>query len=529
MRERTLLAVLIFSTLACTAHADSTSCASLKQLSLPHATVDVAQTVVAGAFVPPNLKPEEKVPPVFESTPAFCRVTATVKPTPDSDIKVEVWLPEAGWNGKLRGVGNGGFAGSIGYQGLAGAITLGYAGTSTDTGHSTTDATWALGHPEKIVDYGYRAIHEMTVDAKAIVQKFYGKAPTRSYFASCSNGGRQALMEAQRFPADYDGIIAGAPANNWVPMLTAGIKVIQTLHGEGYIPATKIPAISKAVLAACDELDGVKDGVLNDPRQCHFDPPTLLCTGKETDACLTAAQVSSLKLLHSGAHDLSGAQIFPGALPGAEDGDGGWKDWITGSEEGKSAVNFFVTGYFSNMVYSQKDWDFAHVNLDDARKLASEKTGDAMNAVNPDLRPFLNHGKLILYHGWDDPAISALNSVNYYNSVVSTVGPSTAESLRLYMVPGMQHCVGGPGATSFGQFGAPPKGDANHDIFTALVEWEENGKAPGSIIANRPVGQNATSAPSMTRPICPYPQAPKYKGTGDTNAAESFECAVSTN
>jgi hypothetical protein len=481
--------------------------------------------VPAGAFVPPNLKPDEKVPPIFKSTPAFCRVMATLKPTSDSDIKVEVWMPETGWNGKLRSVGNGGFAGYINYSGLAGVVTLGYASASTDTGHATTDASWALGHPEKIVDYGYRAVHEMTVDAKAVVQKFYGKAPARSYFASCSNGGRQALMEAQRFPDDYDGIIAGAPANNWVPMLTAGIKVIQTLHGEGYIPPTKIPAISNAVLAACDELDDVKDGVLNDPRQCHFDAATLLCKGKETDACLTAAQVNSLKLLYSGAHDASGKQIFPGALPGAEDGDGGWKDWVTGSEEGKSAISFFVTGYFSNMVYSQKDWDFMNVNLDDARKLALEKTGDAMNAVNPDLRPFLAHGKLIIYHGWDDPAISALNSVNYYNSVVSAVGATAAQSMRLYMVPGMQHCAGGPGATSFAQFGAPPKGDANHDMFTALVEWVEDGKAPGSIIANRPVGRDS-ALPSMTRPICPYPQAAKYKGRGDTNSAESFECAA---
>jgi hypothetical protein len=528
MRERPLLLLLLLSALAppVAVHADSTTCASLKQLSLPNATIDVAQDVAAGAFVPPGLKPDQKPGEVFKSAPAFCRVTATLKPTPDSDIKVEVWMPASGWNGKFRGVGNGGFAGSVNYGGLAGSVTRGYASVSTDTGHATTDASWALGHPEKIIDYGYRAIHEMTVDAKTVVQKFYGKAPARAYFASCSNGGRQALMEAQRFPDDYDGVVAGAPANTWVPMLTGGLNLIQTLHGAGFIPPTKIPAISKAVLAACDELDGVKDGVLGDPRKCHFDPAILLCKGKESDACLTQPQVDSMKMLYSGAHDAAGKQIFPGALPGAEDGDGGWKDWITGSEEGKSAAVFFVTGYFSNMVYGQKDWDYTTVNINDAMKLAYAKTGEALDAMNPDLKPFLAHGKLILYHGWDDPGIAALNTVNYYESVVSTVGPATAQSLRLYMVPGMQHCGGGPGATFFGQNEAGPGADASHDIFTSLVEWVEDGKTPGSIIATKPAGQDPVKSPKMTRPICPYPQAAKYRGAGNSNAAESFECTA---
>lgn len=213
-------------------------------------------------------------------------------------------------------------------------------------------------------------------------------------------------------------------------------------------------------------------------------------------------------------------------LPGAEDGDGGWTDWITGSEEGKSAGVFFVNGYFGNMVYGQKDWDFRHPKIDTSLKLAYEKTGDAMDAMNPDLKPFLARGgKLILYHGWNDPAISALNSVNYYNDVVLAVGKQSAEqSVRLYMVPGMQHCDGGPGATSFGQGDSRPRSDADHDIFTALVEWVEDGKAPGALVATK-YGEGHPAKLEMTRPLCPYPQAVKYNGTGDPNLAASFVCA----
>lgn len=515
----------LLSTLTWAADSPAVSCASLKHLAVPDLTVTVAEPVAAGMFVPPNLKPDQKVPQAYKTTPAFCRVAATVKPSADSDIKVEIWMPVSGWNGKFRGLGNGGFAGYIAYGGLAAAVTQGYAAASTDTGHSTEGGEWALDHPEKIIDYGFRGVHEMTVDAKSIVKSFYGEAPKKSYFASCSNGGRQALMEAQRFPEDYDGILAGAPANNWVPLLTGALKFVQTLDQAGYIPPSKIPAISKAVLAACDELDGVRDGVLNDPRQCRFDPSTLRCSAKESDACLTGPQVDSLKLIYSGLRDENAKPVFPGLLPGAEDGDGGWKPWITGEEQGKSAGVFFVSGYFGNMVYSRKDWSFKHASIEESLKLAYQKTGNAMNATNPDLKPFLAHGgKLILYHGWNDPAISAINTVNYYQDVISAVGKENAEkSVRLYMVPGMQHCDGGPGATSFGQDDARPRGDAQHDIFSALVQWVEDGTAPASLVASKyDVGQPAKI--EMTRPLCPYPQAAKYTGTGDPHLAASFVC-----
>ena len=527
MRNRAWLLAFCFllPCLTWASDAPAQSCSSLKKLALPKVTVTLAELVAAGVFVPPNLKPEEKLSPLYKATPAFCRFAATLAPTEDSDIKVEIWMPVSGWNGKFRGVGNGGFAGYINYEGLASSVMRGYAVASTDTGHSTGGADWALGHPEKIVDYGFRGIHEMTVDAKVIVKSFYGAAAKRSYFASCSNGGRQALMEAQRYPNDYDGIIAGAPANAWVPMLTAGLKVVQALDQAGYIPPVKISAISKAVLAACDQLDGLKDGILNDPRQCRFDPSTLRCHGAESDSCLTEPQVASLRQIYSGISDSSGKQLFPGLLPGAEDGDGGWKDWITGEQEGKSAVVYFVAGYFANMVYQQKNFDLAHANVAASLKLAYEKTGDAMDATDPDLKPFLAHGgKLILYHGWNDPAISALNTVKYYGDVIASVGqPSADNSVRLFMVPGMQHCDGGPGATSFGQDGEEgAKGDAEHDIFTALEGWVEDGKAPQSLVATK-VKEGKVE---MTRPLCPYPQAPKYIGTGNPNTAESFLCSA---
>jgi len=529
MRNRSRLMISLVLILPCTASAAEAlthSCSGLRELALPNVTVTVAEIVAAGMFTPPNLKSGEEVPPVFKSTPAFCRVTATLAPTSDSDIKLEIWLPAHDWNGKFKGVGNGGFAGHINYGGLGAAVRDGYASASTDTGHSTDGAEWSLRHPEKLVDYGYRAIHEMTVQAKIIIQNFYGAAPKLSYFASCSNGGRQALMEAQRFPDDYDGILAGAPATAWVPMLATGLKLAQKLEGAGYIPPARIPLISNAVLAACDELDGLKDGVLNDPRKCHFDPSVLLCKGTDSDRCLTEPQVDSLRQIYAGGHDASRKQIFPGLLPGAEDGPGGWKLWITGDQQGRSLSLGFVNGYFADMVYSNKDWDFKKANVDDALKLGYKKTGDAMDAINPDLKAFLAHGgKLVLYHGWNDPAISAINSIDYYENVVAAVGTESAEKfLRLYMVPGMQHCGGGPGASSFGQGDAAARTDPQHDVFTSLVRWVENGQAPDKLIATKYREGHEAKGVEMTRPVCPYPKSAKYNGSGDPKSASSFAC-----
>jgi feruloyl esterase len=469
-------------------------------------------------------------PASYKDLPAFCRVVAEASPTADSAIKLEVWMPANGWNGKYQGQGNGGFAGMIGYPALGAAIKRGYAAAGTDTGHSGGEAAWALGHPEKVIDFGYRGIHEMTLKAKAIIDAFYGGHPQHSYFASCSDGGREALMEAQRFPEDYDGILAGAPANFWTHLLVGAVWVTQatTLDQASYIPASKLPAIGAAVLAACDAQDGVADGTLNDPRQCHFDPATLLCKGADSNSCLTAPQVAALKKIYAGPHDSAGHHLFPGYVPGAEEGPGGWAAWITGPGPGHSLLFSFGIQFFSDMVYEQADWDYRTFNVDQATKLADAKTGRALDATDPNLKPFrARGGRLILYHGWGDAAIPAPNTIDYYNSVVATMGRRNTDSfLRLFMVPGMQHCGGGPGPNSFGQGANSPPYDPEHNIYTALEHWVEKGVAPSKITATKYVNDsNPAQGVKMTRPLCPYPQVAKYKGAGDTNDAANFVCA----
>jgi len=508
------------------------NCERLAQLKLPAATITLAKLVPAGTFSgPPALYSGLDMTSFYKTLPAFCRVVAQATPTSDSDIKLEVWMPATGWNGKLQGIGNGGFAGQIDYAQLGTAVLNGYAATATDTGHSGTpiDAAWALGHPEKVIDFGHRAVHEMTRIAKGAINEFYGRTPQRSYFWGCSDGGREALMEAQRYPQDYDGILAGAPANYWTALLTAGVWNTQalTLDPASFIPPAKIPAIASAVLAACDSLDGVRDGVLNDPRQCHFDPASMLCkNGDDSDQCLTPPQATALKKLYQGPQDAQGHSVFPGYLPGAEDGPGGWGLWITGPAPNKSLMAFFGSGYFSNMVYGKSDWDYRTFQVDPGMQAATDKTASALNATNPDLGAFqARGGKLILYHGWEDPAIPALNTINYYQSVMSKMGKHKADGfVRLYMVPGMQHCGGGPGADAFGEDGYVPA-DPRQNMRLALVDWVEKNNAPNSIKAANHASNDLQHPPTMTRPLCTYPSFAKYKGTGDTNDAANFVCA----
>lgn len=518
--------------LACSAisFAD-TPCERLGSLKILNVTITLAQNVAAGAFNGPQ-GPFEGVDgaTLYKTLPPFCRVVAEAKPTSDSDIKLEVWLPASGWNGRLVGIGNGGFAGIIDEVQLGAALKSGYAATATDAGHvgSPIDAAWAVGHPEKVVDFGHRGIHEMTRAAKAMTQAFYSKAAQHSYFAGCSDGGREALIEAQRYPEDYDGILAGAPANYWTRLLTLAGSDTQalTVDPASYIPPAKVPAIAAAVNAACDELDGVRDGILNDPRQCRFDPATMQCkSGENTDQCLTAPQVVALNKLYAGVSDSQGHKLFPGYQPGAEEGQGGWGLWITGPAPMKSLMAFFAVGYFSDFVYEKRDWDYKTFSVDAALKAAEEKTAKALNAIDADLKPFkARGGKLIVYHGWEDPAIPAVNTVNYYDSVILKMGQRDADSfLRLYMIPGMQHCSGGPGAESFGQAGNLNFDDPSHSIDAALVQWVEKGTAPSSIISSKYAGEDREQT-TMTRPLCPYPQSAKYKGSGDTNNAANFAC-----
>jgi len=469
-------------------------CGSLASLSLPKTTI-----VSSRAYAEGELRP---------NMPAFCRVQGVAKPTDDSAIQFEVWLPAQKWNGKFRGVGNGGYAGSISQAELAAAVMAGYVGAGTDTGHAAggTDAAWALGHPQKVIDFGWRAIHETADKGKAIATAFYGEAPRRSYFQGCSNGGRQALMEAQRFPADYDGIIAGAPANYWTHLLTRAIWDVQALMNDpaSYIPPTKVAAIENAALAACDAIDGVTDGVIDDPARCKFNPAVLECKGADSDTCLTAPQIAALRKILSGPRNAKGDVVFPGTPPGGAPGGNGWDGWTTGAAPGKSLGYAFGTQFFKNMVYEKADWDFHSFTVDHDMKLADDKLSQALNSTNPDLKAFRDRGgKLILYHGYSDAAIPAQNTIDYYTSVVQRMGLKDVDGfVRLYMVPGMQHCGGGPGPNVF-------------NMTDPLVRWVEDGSGPGPVVARN--GER-------TRPLCPYPQVAKYKGSGSTDDASNFVC-----
>jgi hypothetical protein len=483
--------------------AAATTCESLAKLELPSTAISRA-----------------------ESVQASCRVSGVLQPTPSSHIEFEIRMPQSGWNGKLEGVGNGGFGGSIDQRQMTSAVTAGYAIVATDTGHhgGATDAGWALKQPEKIADFGYRAIHLTAVTAKAILSAFYGGPPKRSYFSSCSNGGRQALMEAQRYPEDYDGIIAGAPAYNWTHLLTNSVWDLLALLGDkaSDITPNKLKAIQAAALEACDALDGVKDGVIEDPSRCHFDPAVLLCKAAETDDCLTAPQVAALKKLYAGGHTSSGERIFPGYSPGGEAEGGGWQPWITATPPERSLMFAFGTQFFKNMVFDDPAWDYRKFDVDRDLKSAEEKTAAALNAADPDLTRFRKRGgKLILYHGWSDAAIAAHSTIDYYENVQKKMGADQArEFVRLFMVPGMQHCGGGSGPSAFGQFG-PPAGDADHDADAALERWVEKGVAPERIVASQ------KSPVARTRPLCAYPLTARYKGSGSTDDASNFTCSES--
>jgi feruloyl esterase len=496
--------------------AAAADCEALAKLTLPATTISLAQAVSSGSFQPPNGKPISNLPP-------FCRVAGTIRPSPDSDIQFEVWMPASGWTKKFQGIGNGGFAGAISFGGLADAVRNGYAAASTDTGHQAggADAKWALNHPEKIIDFGHRAIHEMTVKGKAIAGAYYDEPPKRSYFISCSNGGRQALMEAQRYPEDYDGIIAGAPANDWVDLMSGAASHMRRTLADpaGYIPAAKLPAIEAAALAACDSADAVKDGVVENPAACRFDTSPLLCKGEESNTCLTAPQLRSLDAIYDGLRDKKGKKLYPGYPHSGEADPGGWGPWITGTAPEKSLLFAFSTNFFKYMVHSNPDWDFKTFDAERDVK-AAEKLAPVLSAVNPDLKAFrARGGKLILYHGWCDAAIPATSAINYYESVVKKMGARRAsEFIRLFLLPGVQHCAGGAGPSAFGQ-GGVARGDANANIAAALERWVDQGTAPEQIIASR---QN----PSRTRPICAYPKTARYKGSGSTDDAANFECAA---
>jgi feruloyl esterase len=477
----------------------ATPCESLSSLGLPNTTITLAQSVAAGGFTQPGGRGGGGQ---FANLPAFCRVSATLKPTSDSDIKIEVWLPASGWNGKLESVGNGAWAGTIGYATLGQALAEGYAVAGTDTGHAGGAVTFVVDHPERVIDFAYRAVHEMTVAAKSVISAYYGSAPKHSYFNGCSTGGRQAIAEAQRYPQDYDGIISGDPDNyaTHVQGMQAWVAEMAHLTPESMIPASKYPLIHDAVINACDALDGVKDGVLEDPRQCHFDPKVLLCKAGDDASCLTKAQVELAQKIYAGPAGPNGREAFPGLEFGSETG---WRTLAAPQPMGLAVETF------EYLVFNNPKWDYQTFDFNRDVTAAEKAIGKLMDSIDPNLKPFFDHGgKLLMYHGWADPGIPPRNSVNYYKSVVDKLGKSTtANSIRLFMVPGMGHCAGGDGTDTFDKVGA-------------LDQWVDKGKAPDQIVASH----RKNNAVDRTRPLCPYPQVAKYKGSGSTDDAANFVC-----
>ena len=499
-------------------------CASLKSLRLADIDITTAESVTTGV-----LEIADAGAPL-SGLPAFCRVAGEIRPTSDSRIRFEVWLPAQGWNGRLLGSGNGGFAGAIYYPQLADYLNRGFVVAGTDAGHQAegTDASWAYGHPEKVKDFGWRAIHLTNLAAKEILNAYYGKAANKSYFDACSDGGREALIEAQRFPEDYDGILAGAPANAWSTMLAGGANVLQALIGDpkAYIPDRKLGAIQRASLAACDALDGVKDSVVGDPGKCHFDPQILLCKGDDSSDCLTQPQVDSLKSLYAGFRDGQGKILFPGLSMGDETS---WKEWILGEDPEASLGSRFVRNYFRYMVTGDPKANLLTMSTDDLLRQSREKGAADLDAINPDLSRFAGRGgKLILYHGWNDPAISPYNTVSYVESVEQQMGKAKAESfVRLYMVPGMEHCFNGPGASAFGQLGSETAKGLKYGLFDSLENWVEKGSPSEDVFATKyEAGANGAMKAAFTRPLCAYPKVARYSGSGDTNEAANFACVV---
>ncbi len=500
--------------------ASAATCDALSSLTLPNARITSAAPVAAGAFTPLPASPPASaspapatvaapaVPSRYAALPAFCRVSATLTPSADSDIRIEVWLPEpSNWNGKFEAVGNGGWAGSIVYTALAEALAAGYATVNTDTGHVGGSASFALGHPEKVTDMAYRAVHEMTVQAKAIIKAYYGNAPRLSLWNGCSLGGRQGITEALRYPADFDAIVAGAPAVNWMELHVGrmALNLNANKTPDAVIPASKYPLIHDAALMACDARDGVTDGVIENPLSCRFDPAVLTCkAGQDQASCLTAAQVSSAKALYASVKNpLTGETLVPGLEPGSELGFGvigGVVPLSTALEAEKFIIHKDAT------------WDFHTATVaGDLEAARRADPGDALASSSTNLKPFFERGgKLLMYHGWQDPQVPPENSVNYYSKVVMSAGKGLeGRQIALYMVPGMNHCSGGPGPDVFDKMGA-------------IEAWVATGKAPESI----PALHRANGVVERTRPLCQYPKVAKWRGAGSTDAATNFSCVV---
>ena len=478
----------------------ATACEALAGLKLADTTITSAESVAAGAFVAPGGRGGRGA--AQPDLPAFCRVAATLKPSTDSDIKIEVWMPASNWNGKYQAVGNGGWNGAIGYPAMMTALRRGYATSSTDTGHAGDTAEFAFGHPEKLIDFGYRSVHDMTVKAKAILGAYYDNPLKYAYWNGCSAGGRQAMKEAQKFPADFDGIIAGSPGLDWTGRAVGAMRIAQVAKDENArVTPAKAQIIHTAAIEACDAVDGIKDGVIDDPKKCKFDPGVLECKGADAPSCLTKAQAQTARMMYMSPVNPKTKREITGLEPGSELG---WTDqgWTGGARNAGLSLFRFV-------VYKDPMWDADKFNFE-TDVVRAEADAEVTNALDPNLKPFFDRGgKLIQYHGWADPQISPGNSVQYYKRVTDANGgvARVQASHRLFMAPGMGHCGGGEGPNTF-------------DMMTAIEQWVENKTAPVQIVASH----SRDGKVDRTRPLCPYPQVASYKGSGSTDEAANFVC-----
>jgi len=492
------IALLLFA-------ATTTPCENLASLRLTDATITSAVVVPEG---PPPARgsgpggaPATGGPPARGAAPpanipAHCQVRLVLKPTADSLINMELWLPLQKWNGKFVGVGNGGFAGSI--QGrttdMPDALRRGYATAGTDTGHQEPGGDWAIGHPEKMIDFGYRSTHEMTLKAKEIVTAFYDQPAKYSYFKGCSTGGRMALMEAQRYPADYNGIIAGSLANRHIHMWTAGVarSIELSRHPEGNLTAEKAALVNRMVTDACDTL---KEGFLNNPPHCKVDFSKLLCAAeKNDDTCLTAAQLKTVDTFYRGVKNAKGEVIFSGQALGNPIPP------LRGTNQAPTGVFDIV-----RIAFNDPNLDWQKFDLDKDMPIIDKAVG-YVDSVNPDLGAFKKSGgKLLLTHGWADTGITPENTIWYYDSVLDRMGSNQSDWMRLFMAPGMGHCGGGPGVNTFDSIGT-------------LENWVERGIAPDQMLGK--------GANGLTRPLCPYPQYAEYKGTGELSDAVNWSCTA---
>ncbi|HYA18661.1 MAG TPA: tannase/feruloyl esterase family alpha/beta hydrolase [Bryobacteraceae bacterium] len=528
MIHRSLAALLVAAAVA-VPPALAASCEALSGLRIADTTITTAKSVGAGAFTPPG-GPGRGTNP-YTALPAFCEVHGLIKPAPTSAIHFEVWLPANGWNGKLQTVGNGGLAGTISYPAMAAALKNGFATTSTDTGHTATEPKEWMEDRERLIDYSYRGLHLATVNAKAIIDSWYGQNAKSAIYTGCSTGGKQGLMEAQRYPDDFNGILAGDAANFWTHQIMSEMwDGVATGTPETSLPPEKLELIQNAVLEQCDALDGVKDGLIADPRRCRFDAKKLLCKGGDAANCLTAAQEGAVEKLYSGpVNPRTGAKLYPGFYPGSEAGwgKGGNMPVINRTTtSGVSSNDFTRYALFANPGFQFRAFDFDH----DAQAM-DEKLAAVSNATDPNLEPFRKLGhKLLYYHGASDPLIPAQNGIDYYESVeaaqtkLGNNASKTQDFFRAFLVPGLYHCAGGPGAIGFGTSSPAGAEDADHDAVMALTRWVDSGKAPEKIIATKYVDNSPAKGVAFQRPLCPYPLAARYKGSGDTNDAANWSC-----